>query len=110
VGLRDDAWVACLWYCQPLVNGVYRLAEGAFLDDFWHFLQAIGVMALLEAHGAAIRRTVLLFVQYVLRYGVKILFGIERMTDSGGPTPDRPPCVAGVPHGTPTDPARRQST
>jgi hypothetical protein len=57
---------------------VYRLDEGALLDDFGHFLQAIGVMALLqEAHGAAIHRQMVPFVQYVLLYGVKTLFGIE---------------------------------
>jgi hypothetical protein len=46
---------------------VDRLDEGALLDDFWHFLQALGVMTLLgEAHGAAIQRTMLPVVQYVL--------------------------------------------
>ena len=65
-------------YRKQLVDGVYRLDEGALLDDFWHFLQAIGVMTLLEeAHGGAIQRTMLPFVQYVLLYGVKTLFGIE---------------------------------
>jgi hypothetical protein len=34
------------------------------LDEFFHFLPAIGVMALLEeAHGAAIQREMLPFVQ-----------------------------------------------
>ena len=38
----------------------------------------IGVMSLLEeAHGAAIQREMLPFVQYVLLYGLKTLFGIE---------------------------------
>jgi hypothetical protein len=41
------------------------------------FLQAIGVMALLDAaHGAAGHRAMIPFVQYVLRYGVKTLCGI----------------------------------
>jgi hypothetical protein len=65
-------------YRKQLVDGVYRLDEGALLDDFFHFLQAIGVMALLgEAHGAAVHRAIVPFVQYVLLYGVKTLFGIE---------------------------------
>jgi hypothetical protein len=51
-------------YRKQLVDGVYRLAEGALLDDFFHFLQAIGVMALLEeAHGAAVHRAMVPFVQ-----------------------------------------------
>jgi hypothetical protein len=75
---RDDSRVARRLYRKPLVDGVYRLDEGALLDDFGHFLQAIGVMALLqEAHGAAIHRQMVPFVQYVLLYGVKTLFGIE---------------------------------
>jgi hypothetical protein len=65
-------------YRKQVVDGVYRLDEGALLDDFFHFLQAIGVMALLdEAHGAAAHRAMIPFVQYVLLYGVKTLFGIE---------------------------------
>lgn len=57
---------------------MYRLEEGALLDDFFHFLQAIGVMAMPEeVHGAAIHRGMLSFVQYVLLYGLKTMFGIE---------------------------------
>jgi hypothetical protein len=42
--------------------------------------KAIGVMNLLEeAHGAAIQREMVPFVQYVLLYELKILFGIERI-------------------------------
>jgi hypothetical protein len=78
VAQRDDARVARRLYRKQLVDGVYRLDEGALLDDFFHFLQAIGVMSLLEeAHGAAIHRAMVPFVQYVLLYGVKTLFGIE---------------------------------
>jgi hypothetical protein len=75
---RDDSRVARRLYRKQLVDGVYRLDEGALLDDVLHFLPAIGVMALLEeAHGAAIHRQMVPFVQYVLLYGVKTLLGIE---------------------------------
>jgi hypothetical protein len=78
VAQRDDSRVARRLYRKQLVDGVYRLDEGALLDDFFHFLQAIGVMSLLEeAHGAAIHREMVPFVQYVLLYGAKTLFGIE---------------------------------
>jgi hypothetical protein len=78
VARRDDSRVARRLYRKQLVDGVYRLDEGALLDDFFHFLQAIGVMTLLEeARGAAIHREMVPFVQYVLLYGVKTLFGIE---------------------------------
>jgi Transposase DDE domain len=78
VARRDDSRVARRWYRKQLVDGVYRLDEGALLDDFFHFLQAIGVMVLLEeAHGAAIHRQMVPFVQYVLLYSMKTLFGME---------------------------------
>jgi hypothetical protein len=78
VARRDDSRVARRLYRKQLVDRVYRLDEGALLDDFLHFLQAIGVMALLEqVNGAAIQREMVPFVEYVLLYGVKTLLGIE---------------------------------
>src|SRR6266540_1929974 len=75
VARRDDSRVARRLYRKQEVDGVYRLDEGAVLDDFFHFLQAIRVMALLEeVHGTAIQREMLPYVQYVLLYGVKTLF------------------------------------
>ena len=80
VARRDDSRVARRLYRKPLVDGVYRLDEGARLDDFFHVLQAIGVMVWLEeAHGAAIHRQMVPFVQYVLLYSMKTLFGMERI-------------------------------
>src|SRR5918995_2653933 len=80
VARRDDSRVARRLYRKQLVDGVYRLDEGALLDDFFHFLRAIEVIALLEqVHGTAIQREMLPFVQYLLLYGLKTLFGIESM-------------------------------
>jgi hypothetical protein len=80
VARRDDSRVARRLYRKQEVDGVYRLDEGAVLDDFFHFLRAIGVMALLEeVHGAAIQREMVPFVQYILLYGLKTLFGIGSM-------------------------------
>ena len=80
VARRDDTRIARRLYRKQLVDGVYRLDEGALLDDFFHFLRAIEVMALLEqVHGTAIQREMLPFVQYLLLYGLKTLFGIESM-------------------------------
>jgi hypothetical protein len=57
VARRDEARVARRWYRQQEVDGVYRWDEGAVLDEFFHFLQVIGVMSLLEeVHGTAIQR------------------------------------------------------
>jgi hypothetical protein len=67
-------------YRKQEIDGVYRLDEGAVLDEFFHFLQAIGVMSLLEeVHGTAIQREMVPDVQYVLLYGLKTLFGLESM-------------------------------
>jgi hypothetical protein len=80
VARRDDARVARRLYRQQVVDGVYRLDEGAVLDDFLHFLDALGVMRLLaDIHGTAIPRELGPFVQYVLLYGLKPLFGSERI-------------------------------
>ena len=66
IACRDDTRVARRLYRKPLVDGVYRLGEGALLDDFFHFLQAIEVMALLEqVHGTAIPREMRPFMQYL---------------------------------------------
>jgi hypothetical protein len=80
VARRDDTRVARRLYRKQEVDGVYRLDEGAVLDDFFQFLRTIGVMALLEeVHGAAIQREMVPYVQYVLLYGLKTLFGIDSM-------------------------------
>src|SRR6266516_2012990 len=80
VARRDDTRVARRLDRKQLVDGVYRLDEGARLDDFFHFLQAIEVMAVLErVHGTAIQRQMLPFVPYLVRYGLKTVCGIERM-------------------------------
>jgi hypothetical protein len=77
---RDESRMTRRLYRKQVVDGVYRLDEGPTLDDFFHFLQAIGVMSLLEeAHGAAIQREMVPFVQDVLLYGVKTLFRIESL-------------------------------
>jgi Transposase DDE domain len=80
VARRDDTRIARRLYRKQEVDGVYRLDEGAVLDDFFQFLRTIGVMGLLEeAHGAAIQREMVPYVQYVLLYGLKTLFGIKSM-------------------------------
>jgi hypothetical protein len=56
VSRRDGCRLARRLYRKQLVEGVYRLDEGAALDNFFHFLQARGVTALPEQmHGAAIQ-------------------------------------------------------
>jgi hypothetical protein len=63
-----------------VVDGVYRLDEGALLDDFFHFLRELGVLELREGvQGTALQREMVPVVQSLVLYGLKTLFGIERM-------------------------------
>jgi hypothetical protein len=80
VARRDDARVARRLYRKPVVDGVYRLDAGAVLDAFFHFLQALGVMAWREPlRGAAMDRVMVPFVPSVVLYGLTTRFGIERI-------------------------------
>ena len=48
---RDDTRVARRLYRKEVVDGVYRLDEGALLDEFFHFLQELGVLDLMARPG-----------------------------------------------------------
>jgi hypothetical protein len=77
---RDDVRVARRLYRKQVVDGVYRLDEGAVLDEFFHFLQALGVLDLMaHVQGKGIKREMVPCVQYLLLYELKTLFGIEGM-------------------------------
>src|SRR6266511_59776 len=77
---RDDARVARRLYRKQVVDGVYRLDEGALLDDFFYFLQQLGVVDLLnDVRSTAIQREMVPVVQYVLLYSLKTLFGVDSM-------------------------------
>jgi hypothetical protein len=75
VAWRDDTRIARRLYRKQVVDGVYRLDVGTVLDDFFQFLQSLGVMAwLAQASGAGIHRAMVPFVHCVLLYGLKTLF------------------------------------
>ncbi len=77
---RDDSRVARRLYRKPVVDGVYRLDEGTLLDDFFSFLEQLGVVNWLgEVQGTAVQREMVPMVQYLLLYSLKTLFGIESM-------------------------------
>jgi hypothetical protein len=61
---RDDARVARRLYRKQVVDGVYRLDEGALLDDFFSFLHELGVVDLLgDVQGTAVEREMVPCVQ-----------------------------------------------
>jgi hypothetical protein len=77
---RDDSRVARRLYRKQVVDGVYRLDEGALLDDFFYFLEQLGVVDWLgDVQGTAVQREIVPMVQYLLLYSLKTLFGIESM-------------------------------
>jgi hypothetical protein len=69
-----------VWSRKELVDGVYPLDAGAVLDEFFHFLRDLGIVEWLEyVRGKGSQRELVPMVQYVWLYGLKTLFGIERM-------------------------------
>jgi hypothetical protein len=77
---RDDRRVARRLYRKQVVEGVYRLDEGAVLDEFFHCLQALGVLDLMaHVQGKGMPREMVPCVQYRLRDELKTLFGLEGM-------------------------------
>jgi hypothetical protein len=64
---RDDSRVARRLYRRQVVDGVYRLDEGALLDDVLYFLQQLGVGdGLSEVRSTTTQREMVPVVQYVL--------------------------------------------
>ena len=77
---RDDSRVARRLYRRQVVDGVYRLDDGALLDDFFYFLQQLGVVdRLSDVRSTTIQREMVPVVQYVLLYSLKTLFGVDSM-------------------------------
>ncbi len=77
---RDDASVAKAVNQGEEVDAVYGLDEAGLLDEFFHFLQLIGVLSLIEGMQLpGVQRVVVPMVQFVLLYMLKVLFGIESM-------------------------------
>jgi hypothetical protein len=78
VARRDDRRGARRLYRTQVIDGVYRLDDGALLDAFFHDLEDVGVMALLtEVHGTARPRERVPCVHDVLRYSLKTRCGME---------------------------------
>jgi hypothetical protein len=77
---RDDESVAKAIYRGEEVDAVYNLDEVGLLDEFFHFLQLIGVFALIEKMQLpGVERVVIPVVQFVSLYMLKVLFGIGSM-------------------------------
>jgi len=68
VARHDDLRVAQRLYHKKVVDGIYRLDEGALLDDFFYCLQERGVPDwLVNVQGTAGQRETMPFVPDILR-------------------------------------------
>jgi hypothetical protein len=77
---RDDARVARRLYRRPVVDGVYRLDEGALLEDLFSFLPPLGVVdGRHDVPSTALQREMVPVVQDVLLDSLKTLFGVDSM-------------------------------
>ncbi len=78
--MHDDSRVARRLYCKQAVDGVCQLNKGVLLDDFFYFLQELGVRDWLgDVQGTGMQREMVPVVQYLLLYSLKPVFGIESM-------------------------------
>lgn len=80
VAARDDAQVARAIHDHDELDGVHNLDEIGLLDGFFHFLEEIGISALIQAVGMpALARVLIPVTQFVVLYLLKVLCGIESM-------------------------------
>jgi hypothetical protein len=80
VAWRDDARVAQALYAREEIEEMHELSEAGLLDEFFAFLEEIGMMAVLEQQELpGVKRVLIPAVQFVLLYLLKVLFGGESM-------------------------------
>jgi hypothetical protein len=80
VAWRDDARVAQALYAGEEIEEIHELSEAGLLDEFFAFLEEIGMMAVLEQQDLpGVQRVLVPTVQFVLLYLLKVLFGGESM-------------------------------
>jgi Transposase DDE domain len=79
---RDDARVAQGIYAGEAIEEMHELSEAGLLDEFFVFLEDVGVMALLEElELPGVERVLVPTVQFVLLYLLKVLFGGQSMNE-----------------------------
>ncbi len=79
---RDDARVAQALYAGEEVEEMHELSEAGLLDEFFVFVEEIGMMAVLEQMELpGVQRVLVPTVQFVLLYMLKVLFGGQSMNE-----------------------------
>jgi hypothetical protein len=77
---RDDGQVAQALYAGEEIEEMHELSEAGLLDEFFVFLEEIGMMAVVERlELPGVQRVLVPTVQFVLLYLLKVLFGGQSM-------------------------------
>ena len=80
LALRDDERVAQALYAGEEIEEMHELSEAGLLDEFFVFVEQVGMMAILEQQELpGVRRVLVPTVQFVLLYLLKVLFGGQSM-------------------------------
>src|SRR6266852_7062456 len=79
---RDDARVGQALYAGEEMEEMHELSEAGLLDEFFVFVEEIGMMAVLEQMQLpGVQRVLVPTVQFVLLYLLKVLFGGQSMNE-----------------------------
>ena len=82
---RDDERVAQALYAGEEMEEMHELSEAGLLDEFFVFVEEIGMMAVLEQMELpGVQRMLVPTVQFVLLYVLKVLFGGQSMNELPG--------------------------
>jgi hypothetical protein len=79
---RDDAKVAQGLYAGEAMEEMHELSDAGLLDEFFVFLEELGVMEAFEQMRLpGVKRVLVPAVQFLLLYLLKVLFGAESMNE-----------------------------
>ena len=79
---RDDARVGQALYAGAEIEEMHELSEAGLLDEFFVFVEQVGMMAVLEqVQLPGVQRVLVPTVQFVLLYMLKVLFGGQSMNE-----------------------------
>jgi Transposase DDE domain len=79
---RDDAQVGQALYAGAEIEEMHELSEAGLLDEFFVFVEQVGMMAVLEqVQLPGVQRVLVPTVQFVLLYLLKVLFGGQSMNE-----------------------------
>src|SRR5437868_1323412 len=82
VARRDDGRVAQALYAGEESEEMHELSEAGLLDEFFVFVEQVGMMAVVEQlHLPGVQRVLVPTVQFVLLYMLKVLFGGQSMNE-----------------------------